>query len=147
MTFQSSLFLVIFLLNTKVGIMIKIKTSILNYLLTDICTIIPSPPGGRWWLSYPLLCSDPRPYGLPIAILVDTFALVFLRKLYLIWNVFRKSELIKSVPIPKSRDIIKTTMFCALVPLIHASTLSRFIRLKFTVQGYIIYVLSNMYIY
>ena len=147
MTFQSSLFLVIFLLNTKVGIMIKIKTSILNYLLTDICTIIPSPPGGRWWMSYPLLCSDPRPYGLPIAILVDTFALVFLRKLYLIWNVFRKSELIKSVPIPKSRDIIKTTMFCALVPLIHASTLSRFIRLKFTVQGYIIYVLSNMYIY
>ena len=134
------------LLNTKVCIMIEVNTSVLNYLLPDIYTISPSPPGGEWWLRCPFF-SYPCPYGFLNSILMDTVALVLLSKLYLIWNLFRNIELIKPVPIPKSHDIIKTTIFFTLTPLIHASTWSRFIRLKFPVQGYIIYVVSNMYIY
>ena len=48
-------------------------------------------------------------------------------------NIMRKSEIIKTFPINKSRDIIQTVMFCAHTPIRHIPAHTMFTGIKYTV--------------
>ena len=80
-------------------------------------------------------------------ILVDSVALVLLRKVYLTRNIFRKIELIQPVLIPKSYNIRKTAKVHYRIPMRHSHTFSRFIGHKFPPQVYTTYAVSNTYLY
>ena len=85
----------------------EVTLSIYLYYHLHPLVIIPSPPCESLWLMWSLFGSFPSPSGIPTATPTEAFSLVLLSKLYLLWNIIRKGELVQKPPIPKSRDIIK----------------------------------------
>ena len=85
--------------------------------------------------------------GLPNYILMETVALVLIIKQYFILNRFRKSEVVQSVTIPKSRNIRKTVMVFTRTYMRHSSSHSRFTGLTCPKLGYITYVVYIIWIH
>ena len=106
-------------LKTKAEFSVKMSDYIKLFILSPSLSALLHHVVGSGWVVY--CCALAQTAGMPNTTIIETVTMLLLSKQYLFQNIFRKNEIIQSVLIYNSLNIIKTIPVCNHAPVKCAS--------------------------